>query len=92
MIELRSRGFSIAEFVISITILLIVSVAVLPMLLKKGKMPTEYGKKDGFYNCSCENNTAKTCTFNTAEQPNIKEFVTIDMVGSNSLVNQTFSL
>ena len=26
-------------------------------------MPTEYGKKDGFYNCSCENNTAKTIEF-----------------------------
>ena len=82
---MRSRGFSIAEFVISITILLIVSVAVLPMLLKKGKMPTEYGKKDGFYNCSCKaDNSAKTCTFKTAEQPNIKEFVTINMVGGGA--------
>lgn len=86
---MRSRGFSIAEFVISITILLMVSVAVLPVLLKKGKMPTEQGKRDGIFNCSCINNSKMTCEFDTRATENKKEFVTIEMVGGGAGGSET---
>ena len=51
---MRKDGFSIAEFMISITIMFVIAATVLPtLLMKKDKEPVEWGKEEGKYVCSC---------------------------------------
>ena len=80
------NGFSIAEFVISITIMFVVAVAALPILMQKSKDVYEQGKGDGSWLCSCETEQYKKngyCDF-TFKKDSKAEFYTIQMLGGGA--------
>lgn len=91
---MRKTGFTIAEFMISISIMCIIAVALLPVLFKKNKEVVEIGKKSGTYICSCapkDSNEHKeylpvndrTCKISFEAQVQ-KEFFSIKLIGGGA--------
>ena len=82
---MRKDGFSIAEFLISITIMFVIAAAALPtLLMKKAKEPVEFGKEEGKYVCSCAegDGTDAECEFTFTKD--MGEFFAIQIVGGGA--------
>ena len=84
---MRKDGFSIAEFLISITIMFVIAAAALPtLLIKKSKELPEYGKKAGEFVCSCSNKKTiddeYTCRITLSKD--MGEFYSIQIVGGGA--------
>lgn len=88
---MRKTGFTIAEFMISISIMCIIAVALLPILFKKNKEVIEVGKKSGSVICSCDPKgsqeyltvTDRVCEVSLQAQAQ-KEFFSIKLIGGGA--------
>ena len=80
--ELRKSGFTLAEFMISITAMLIVMAAALPITFNKVKQDQKFVRNDGelYYNCT-QTSLEKEFTLNSDSR---REFVEILLVGGGA--------
>ncbi|MBQ8635839.1 prepilin-type N-terminal cleavage/methylation domain-containing protein [bacterium] len=76
---MRKSGFTLAEFIISITVMLIVMAAVFPVMFNKVKAGEKPVRFDGEKVCSCQNNS--NCSEFELDEKGRHEFVTVQLIG-----------
>jgi len=77
---LKRLGFTIAEFVVSISIMLIIVSATVPIVFKKQKITTHIARKSGELICSCADTSTNACVFEL-ETTGRNEFISVQMIG-----------
>jgi len=84
VINLLKKGFTIAELVISLVIMMIISASVLPILLKKAKQSDYIVDKDKKIVCSCRDgeNEGGSCEFEIKDGGG--EFYTVQLLGGGA--------